>query len=263
MSTYLKPPMKLSLLGLVTAISCISSVAQQTVFEQKVELQSSTMNKKESYPIIDDAGNNVSLLLIDYKYINAFKFDEYYKITNKIEVERPQSKYRKLLGHTIVDGGYDLLFSKGNKKDFCVKSISYDGSTKESIFELPRKDEVLIEAIPLDNRLFLLVIRENSSVLTLYEVLNGDLKELNVFAIFMEFGSFGRSNLYEALCEGAYGLKHQTIDNSIPNPLDLTSKQNKVYYYGNKIVLTLDDVTRHTKVIMIDIDDLTVSAKLL
>ncbi len=50
-------------------------------------------------------------------------------------------------------------------------------------------------------------------------------------------------------------LKIHKIDNSNPNPLDLTTKENKIYYCDNRIYLVLDNNIEDTKVISISLKD--------
>ena len=51
------------------------------------------------------------------------------------------------------------------------------------------------------------------------------------------------------------------IDDNSPNSLDITSKENKLYCYSDKLVLSLDNTLSKTYLISIDLKDLTACMK--
>jgi len=232
---------------------------QDVLFKQDVRLQSVLKDRRESLPIVHDEKNEVTLFLLDNKLINGFVFTKEYELMAHNATARPKSKFKVLLGHSTDANGQHLFFTNDKKNQFLVKSIHVStGIAHEKPISLNLKDEKFLETISYKNTFYVMTIIKNSSILKLYAF---DGNEISITRTFdfssYEFSNTGSPKLFQVLNESSLpfqsNLKIHKIDNSNPNPLYVTTKKNKIYYYGDKIYLTLDNNLEDTKIITLDL----------
>jgi hypothetical protein len=163
-----------------------------------------------------------------------------------------------LLGHSIDSKGYHLFFTNKRKNEFVCKTIDVNSQNGyEKVISLKLKGETFLETISYNHKFYLLTIEKKSSILNIY-IFEGEVIS-NSYKFDFSLFKFSKFGLYEAFLNKDksfdFDLEVQKIDNSNPNSLDLTSKRNKIYYYDNKIYLTVDNNLSNTKVINISLDD--------
>lgn len=105
-----------------------------------------------------------------------------------------------------------------------------------------------------------------SSIVKIYEFNSNSISNTEQFDFSSyKFSNTSYSKLFDVLNESTspfqLTLKIHKIDNSNPNPLDLTTKENKIYYYNDKIYFTLDNDIKNTKLITIDLLDYSSNVK--
>jgi len=233
--------------------------SQDILIEKDVALKSVFKDKRESFPIVNNDKDEILLFLLDNAEIKGFKFNMDYELKDDFTTEKPISKFKILLGHSVDNENYNLFFTNEKKNEFFVKSINV--TNKKAVdkqLTLKFKDERFLETISYNNKFYLLSIVKRSSKIKIY-VFEGNSITSTEQLDFSEykFSSTGYSKLFDVLLSennSPFQLNLK-IDNRNPNPLDLTTKENKIYYYDNKIFLSLDNNLENTKLITISLED--------
>ncbi len=247
---------------LILVVLSIRIFSQDIVFEKDITLRSVFKDKRESLPIVNNDKQEIILFLIDNAEIKGLRFNMNYELTDDFVAEKPINKFNVLLGHSINNEEYHLFFTNEKKNKIYVKTISI--SNKKSISKqipLKLKNERFLETISYNNKFYLLSILKWTSKIKIYVFEGNSIARTEVLDFSeYKFSSTGFTNLYDVLLSEnnsplQFSIKIHKIDNSNPNPLDLTTKENKIYYYNDRIFLTLDNNLENTKVITISLKD--------
>ncbi len=245
-------------LPLILLFLSINIYSQELLFQKEVNLKSILKDKRESLPIVNTEKNETLLFLLDKSKILGLRFNLDYELIDDYSADKPINRFDVLLGHSVNSKGYHLFFTNKKKDEFFCKTIDIsnkNGYGKEISLKL--KGERFLESISYNQKFYLVTIEKKSSILNVY-VLEGDAIS-NSHKFDFSAHKFSNFGLYEVFLDKDksfdFDLEIQKIDNSNPNSLDLTSKRNKIYFYNNKIYLTVDNSLSNTKVISISLDD--------
>jgi len=254
--------MRKLILLLVFALSFSNTFSQELLSEQSISLvKVSSEDKIESYPIVNNENGQMALFLIDRYTLNAQLFDKNFNLVQNIQAEAPDRAFTYLLGCSIKDDRYTLIFTNGSQDMFYCKTINFKDETSSG-YQLPVElnKEVFLHTFSSNNHFFFLTLRVKSSVLKIYsfdDVDNFQAKEIDLSGF--AFSNSIKSTLYDVICQrGVYAptdSRFYEIDNTLPNPLDITSKTNKIYCFNNKLFLTLDNDFNKTTLITLDLKD--------
>ena len=259
--------MKRKIFVFTLMILTLKLFGQDILFEKDIKLISVLKDKRESLPVVNQFKSELALFLLDNQKINCLLFNKDYELTDEFTTIRPGRKFSVLLGYSITRNRYHLFFTNNNKKQFYIESINIPGKNSQGKqTNIKLRSERFLESISYKGKFYILTIKDLSSVLKLY-VFEGDtLSQTGQF----DFSSYKFSNTdYYKLSDVFNGgtsvyratPKINKIDISNPNPLDLTVNENKVYYFGDKLYLTLDNDKNNTKLITIDLKDLSSEIK--
>jgi hypothetical protein len=234
---------------------------QEIVFEKELVMKAFIKDDRESFPIVNYEKNEIALFLFDNTEIQALRFNMDYELTDEYSTTNP--RYYRLLGHSIDKTGYQLFYANGESTEFCSQYIDIVGKTSSDLKVLVtlEENEKYIESISYNDQFYLLTCMEGTSVLHMYAFEGDSLvttKELNFSAY--KFSSKRKADLYNALLTKSgfatiEELKIQKIDINNPNTIDLVTSKNKLYYYDNKIHLSIDNELENTKLITFDLKD--------
>lgn len=260
--------MKKALLLAVFLVSSVQLFSQEVVFAKDIHLTSFIDNKREAFPVVNSEKNEIALFLLDNKVINSLLIDKNFGLVNSFAIDRPVGMTQEILGHSADSYGYHLFFTNGRKNKFYTRSIDVLGNRYQGRHQdIKLKGEKFLESVSYKNKFYLLTVKKKSSVLKLYVFEGNNLQRTETF----DFSAHAFSDTYfpelyyalqEGISLGKTTFNIQKIEINNPNPLDLTSKPVKIYYYDNKLFLTLDNSYVATKIITIDLQDFTSSLKL-
>lgn len=259
--------MKKTLLLSVLLVSSIKLYSQKVVFEKDIHLTSFIDNKREAFPVVNSEKNEMALFLIDNKVINSLLIDENFELVNSFTIDRPVGITQEILGHSADSYGYHLFFTNGRKTKFYTRSIDISGNNYQGRHQdIKLKGEKFLESVSYKNKFYLLTVKKRSSVLKLYVFEGNKLQRTEIFDFSAHrFSETEFPELFYALQDGISlgktNFSVQKIDINNPNPLDIASKANKIYYYDNKLFLTIDNGHLVTKIVTIDLQDFTSSVK--
>jgi len=254
------------LISFLLLLTFLNANSQEILLNQNINLDSGFSDKRDAYPIINKKTDALTLLLIDNYNINTQEYNNDYSLRRSYECPRPKNKYRHLIGHTTKANQYNLFFATKRNKEFLVQTINLDErSSNEKKFAFKLKDEKYLETFSYKNKLYILTLLKNSSILKLR------VFEANSLRITKEFNfnnnRFNTHQFYKLndvlKSPGSFSssISIQKINNNNPNSLELTSEKNKVYCYSNKMVISLDHRKDFTILIKIDLEDLTSEIK--
>lgn len=255
----MKKYLLITILGFLT----LTLFCQDTLLEKEVSLKYVFHDVRESLPIINKEKNEVALFLLDRKAIKCFLLNKDYQLIDSITTDLPDMKFGTLLGYNANSGSYHLFFTNDTKDQFYAKTIDIDGNKSSgTLLSTTLKDERFLESISYNNKFYLLTVQKKSSILRIY-VFEGDENTRIEKIDFPDykFSNSGYTKLYDVLY-ATNTIPSQKIDCRNPNPLELTSQENKVYYYNDKIYITLDNNIDNTKLITISLDDFKYDVKL-
>ena len=191
---------------------------------------------------------------------------------DSLVVKSLHSGFKGFLGTQIGnDGSYQLFLKKKswflsqqglpspNRYGF-LKFDFKSGNTisKEIDFKLVK--ETFLSSFKIDEKLFLMTIDKNSSVLNFYQFDdNGEFKKNIVDCEEITFRDWDGSkiNLYDLMVTKMplsqnLAIPLSVMDSKIPYSINNTSKLNKLYYFDDKLLLTLDINKDYTQILSIN-----------
>ncbi len=242
---------------LLFLLSFIGTNSQELLFEREVKLKSFfNEDKKESFPVVNYDNKSIVMFLLDKEEIKSFLFDMNYILIDSFTTTRPKRKYDILLGHTYENNNYNLIFTNDNKTKFFIKTINIgDKRFKYKELDIKIKKETFLESLSYNNNLYIITIKNSSSILNIYEFKGREISRIEKIDLSNHNFTKASRSLYYALFNSTSARKENIIlskiDNKNPNPIDLSSFENKIYCYNNKIHITLDLYPNFTKLISI------------
>lgn len=252
----------LSFFGLMLIF--LTGFTQEILVEQSIYLESHSSNRRGVYPLVDNASGDVALFLLDNDSIRVQQYDKDFSFNKAYHCERPQGKFKHLTGHSISNNQYHLYFSNKKRKEFLIKTI--DMKRKESSekrIPLMVSKEQYLESVCCNNKLYVLSKKIMSSMYKL-RVFKGTELEIGVEYDLNKV--LANRVPQDVVVDDIYGTpmvkaisNFVKIENGDPNPLDLTSRENKLYCVNNQLILSFDDNTDKTLVFKIDLSNYALS----
>ena len=243
---------KFFLIIIVSVFSIFTSLSQEEILSFNLDESGSLLKNKDSYSISNNLNGDLCIILAERKEVYATLIDEKFKVRAKIKSDYLKRKYSDILGYNIINNQYTLFASNSRKKKFAAISFNFD-TQKTNIQELDFdfNKEKYVEAVNFKNQLYILTATKENA-LTLRKVdKNFKLKTLKTYKVdasnkfqkllaragvdkndFLEFGDFLFAPLQSNVIK---------IDNRVPNAIEQTANENKLYQKNNKIYLTIDD----------------------
>ncbi|WP_461641343.1 hypothetical protein [Labilibaculum euxinus] len=244
----------------------VNSYSQDILMEQDICLRSYLSDRRDVYPVLDDLSGKIALFLIDNDTINALTYSKNYEPLNSCKCPRPNGKFKILIGNTVVQNECNLFFTNKRKTEFLVKTIDLNNNTsKEYKIPLKLNREEYLESVSYKNKLYILSRIYYSSIYKL-RVFEGCEPAVCIEHDFTKILS--ANSKPDRIADDLYDTPSATtttnikrIECSNPNSLDITSEENKLYCYDDKIVLSFDGEKDKTTLITIDLNNYTYTSK--
>jgi hypothetical protein len=214
----------------------------------------------ENYSLVNQETGNLVLVLAQGAKIKAYLYTKDLKEQATISGTHLKKKYNNYIGYNITGSTYTLFFSSDNKKKYA--SVIFDFSSGISTIQeiaIDLYDEKLINFINLGNKLLLLTEADNNILV---------IKEFNQEQGFVVLGSFSfgeseqeqlkeRISLFDGTKYGNTRGNITLIDHRVPNSIERTAAENKIYINGNSLVFSFEDEENETILHTIDLSDLS------
>ncbi|MCB0473944.1 MAG: hypothetical protein KDC56_12865 [Flavobacteriaceae bacterium] len=245
--------------------------AQQELTSFRIGMKKSNAFIEDVVPIINQSDGTISLFLIDSKNVYGYLLNDQFKLIDSLNLENKNKNYASIIGYCMSkDKDYSLLLTDNFTNKFAIVTFSYSGhqSTLNDL-DLDFKNEVYIQSINHNNKIYLFTVTKKSSIINIYSIDNKGLTSKKTLNFnnkkFIDFKN-KEVTLYQLLLPNNSILKGKPligsskdraqivkINNDIINPIDITSSLSKFYVQNNTAFLTFDENKDFTQLISIDL----------
>lgn len=241
-------------------LACVAK-GQEILFKKNIRMaRGVSRERREAFPVASVSGQGVSLFLVDTKFVRGLLFNGAMDLTDSVEGERPVSKFDELLGSSQSDGRYNLYFANNAHNALAVTRCDYaQKQVLQYLVKMPFKGQKYVGTASYKGKFYLFTVTKGTSMLNVYAFT--DHVHYTTHAYDFKNEHFTINAAYHGLYDALYQNSFVTVDNDVPNAIDLASKKNKLYTFDNKLVLTLDNQDTRTHVITIDLATMEKSLK--
>lgn len=205
--------------------------------------------------------NDIYVFAADDKNINILKYNKSLFLTNQFTDSIRTPLNRSIIGYSISEDGNPLLYwSSPSAKNLKIVKYFLDSKTSRILnFDFPESNEYVITSFQKNNIFYILGKEKGQKHLLLYEFQNGKC-EIKMF-------DFTNSNFQtekgQTFTFNAFIRNYpiQKIELDEFNPLDKTSRINKMYVLDDRIILIFDYNTQKTQVFDLNMQTLDMSEK--
>ena len=243
---------------LITIISLSSYChGQQEVISFKINTKS-PRSSKTTYTMSNEAANQLAFFIEDRKDIHAHLFDNSFNEISKFTFETPKRRYSEILGYSVNNNVFHLLYANAGIKKFLLVSADFNSKqTTTSELDFRRNGELYIDSVLHNNNLYVLTSDKTSIIIRKLEE-NATLKTIKV----LDMNEGVDDNiLYRSKADFwgfySFNLKESNItkiDHRVPTAIEQASASNKLYKYEDTLVLSLEDNENGTLVYSIDLN---------
>ena len=238
------------------------SFSQELVKELDLKLES----KRDYFQVVNETDKEVVLFLNDKEKVSAIRFNEQFNIKDSLATIRPEKKYKEIVGYSQKERNYFLYWASEDRKEINVQSFNFiKKQTRSTPINLALKKEQIVKELTIGNFFYLITILKNTSILKLYiSDNNGNLDEKTIDLSHFEFKNiFNRpENLYRVMTDESSEPFFQSISNDSPPSLALSARKYKIYTYNpDEIIFTIDNTSKATQILRINLHDFTANLK--
>ncbi len=241
-----------------------SGFSQVILSENALSLKSNLNERRESIPLVDNTNTTVSLFIVDRKNLYFNRYDSSFELINQQKFERPKSQIKNFIEKVNPsEHEYLFLLSNDTQKKFELLKIN----TKDKKTELISKSilsnkEHYLKTFTYNKQICILSVVRKTSKLNIHKIDHNGTIETTNYDLTKEvfFNKLDKVvPLYKAFIlykpgaiRSTFGLEH--IKTDIPNSLESTSKLVKLYQQDNRITISIDNNTKHTQIVTLNLD---------
>lgn len=256
--------MKKTLLAIFLIFAISTVYSQEKVLELPESFSTSNRSNKKSYTFRNQKNGDLMLLLEDKKQF-AYLLSSDYLQKSKITTKAFSYKFPNIIGHTIFNNSYSIFYSNTKNTKFGIQTFDFENKTSSNIsLDLKIKGEKYVESINHNNKIHIITISKKSSNLNIYILDKSFHPEKKIISLKqLEYPNPSDKhhtiNAYYLLLSDAGGLSSPIIDitkieSGNPNAIEITSNENKLYKFKNKIVFSFDYSNKETRICSINLD---------
>ena len=209
---------------------------------------------KQAFTVEDEKTGNFALFLEDGDRVYGILYNSIFEEIGRVSAPDLSSKFKSVLGYQIDGKNISLLMNTLNGRSYGVVKFDFEsrkGSSRELEFKI--RGENLIDAVRYQNNVYLLTIPNFSSQINVYSFENIDNPVLTELK-FGEDAFIDRREKALRLYDLVENSEIGRVEIGIPNTLELTSKELKLYQDGKHIILTADKFNEFSYVVSIDLE---------
>lgn len=251
------------ILSILIILSTLAVSGQEQVLSLENTNFKGGKRNVENYTLVNSKTNEIAIILGQNEKVSSYLYSEDFIKKAEANATHLKRKYKETIGYTVDGSTYTLVFATNNRKKFGFISINIStGKTVTKEIEFKFKNEKYLETINFDNRMVLMSASKDNE-LTLREfTLENKFKTIATFQLNSEdreqrlvAGNFLDFDLFGSFQNTIGGITK--IDTRVPNTIDRTSSENKLYHSGDKIYITFEEEDTHTILNTIDLESLT------
>lgn len=221
--------------------------------------------KSDFFQVIEEDSKNVTFFFSSKRAINSVRFNPNFEIIDSLSIAKTDKELKDIIGYSIVGGKYYTFWSTSDDNEIVSKCFDYNNKiVSNHNHKLDFIEEKAIKKITINNVFYLITLSKNSSILNFHRFAGNqyDKKTLNLNE--QKFYDFkdSKTNLWEIFSfESILDLPMtlQTISDESPASLVFTSSKKKCYNLDDHFIITLDNNTKVTQYIKINLSDFTYS----
>lgn len=231
--------------------------AQKEVVSMKID-GTSKLKNKDGFNFLNTEMKDLAMILMDKKTVVANLFDKSFKLKSTVVFDSP--KHDNLLGYKIIGNTYQILFSNNSKKRFSLVNINFNSKrASTNDFKFDFGDEKYLGSVHYNNQLYVLAAnRENDFII--WELAEKGFSPLKTISVNSKNSDEKLLKFPKAQAFASIEPNLTLIDNRVPNAIEQTASENKLYQKDNFLYLSKEDQEgEQTVLYKIDLEDLTLS----
>ena len=241
-------------------------LGQQKVFETNKAFLKPKKNSNESFALSDQINGNLMIITSDNKLVKGTLLDANYNNILELSGENISSKYEYIIGYSISDGIYSILYSNSIQTKFVALQFDIHQKTvSEKKIKLKFNRERYVQSVVHANNLYIFTVERLNSSLKLFsfdEEFNPILHEIDLLEVEEDLNKNNKrsTSLYHLFLNSRGAIPYVDIgkiDTENHNTLEATSRKVKFYHHKNKVLFTFDQLLDKTKVVEIDLNSIT------
>ncbi|MFC0603277.1 hypothetical protein [Winogradskyella pulchriflava] len=224
--------------------------------------RSGDKNFQQVFQVVNEESGEFVTFFKYFKHFAAYLHSKEGELLNTFSANALPKYKNNYLGASINGNDYTLFFQNDYGTKFSALTINFSTSGFEftdKINAIPNT-ESLIGSLEYKSHIYILTSLKRSSKLKLYKLINHNEVTEDVFDFsHIKFTSpRGFDITLNQLLDGGYDeSKASLIENNEPGSLESSSKKNKLFLDGNKLILTNDTYDISTILLSIDLDNKT------
>lgn len=253
------------IIAIVISLISFCSYTQEIV--KSVDLAIS--KNAEVFQVVEDDKKQVSLFFSARINVLAIRFDENFNVIDSLKAPKPsKEKYDDIVGYSVSGNKYYAYWSSSNGKELLAQGFDFDTKNVTSkTISIPLEKEKIIKKITVNNVFYIVSILKHTGILNFYVMRDGELEKQSVDLTSKRFLSKNDNattlwDLVSSSTSFETPYSFQTISTETPPSLALSANKHKIYVLGNKLLFTLDDNTRFTQTLTIDLIDFSATTKM-
>ncbi|MFT5891949.1 MAG: hypothetical protein ACI9Y7_002056 [Dokdonia sp.] len=250
---------------------CLVIFITSTLYSQEPTLNFKNLDFKrsirnvENYSLSDAKTNNLAIILGQKEKVSGYLYNSDFQKIGEASGVRLKRKYKETIGYIVTnETTYSLVYGTSSRKKFGYLSVDLkSGGITSNEIEFKFDGEKYLETINFDNRMMMmsatkgnaLILREFTSDFTFEKIatfqFDADDKEQQLLEKGLRFDLFGPNT--------RGGITK--IDNRVPNTIERSSSENKLYHQGDTVYITFEDEESHTILNTLDLSSLELTTK--
>jgi hypothetical protein len=219
-------------------------------------------SNKDVFQIIDHENQKVNLFLSDKYKVNSFILDNQMKPLDTLSGNRPEKKYKDILGYSGNLYNPVIYWSDKQKNKILSQTFNFIERKcylKEFDIKIKEKGEVFLEQFTENNKFYILVLSEKNH-LKLYCLYNESIIEKE-FDLSKTNNGNELINISSIFDKSSFDLSFEEpktitkIISDFPVSLSESAKRRKLYIRNNQLILTFDVSNGFTNLIIINLDN--------
>lgn len=237
-----------------------TALGQESVLSFKNLDFKTQLRNVENYSLSDTKTNNVAIVLAQKGKVHGYLYNSNFKKIGQASGLHLKKKYKKIIGYSIDnEKRYTLVFSTSSNKKFGYISLDLEkGEIQTDEIEFKFEKEQYLETVNFENRMILMSATKKNALILREFTSDFAFKTIATF----QFDSDDKEQqLLQKIGFFSVAGGMTKIDNRVPNTIERSSKENKLYHKDNKIYLTFEDNDTQTILHIIDLSSLTLTSK--
>lgn len=219
----------------------------------------------ENYSLADSKTNNLAIILGQKEKVSGYLYDADFQKIGKASGVRLKRKYKETIGYIVTnETTYTLVYGTSSRKKFGYLSVNLkSGEITSNEIEFKFDDERYLETILYENRMIMMSATKGNALI---------LREFTSDFTFEAIATFqfDAEDKEQRLLERGFGFLSNTsntstgitkIDNRVPNTIERSSSEKKLYHQGDNVYFTFEDEESHTILNTLDLSSLELTTK--